>query len=196
MGSRRRLVRVRVALLGGAVVLLHAAWLAAAPALATLSPGRANEYSLKAALLYNIAKFVTWPGVAFPSPTAPLQLCVLGSDPFGGALEETVRAHQIGGHGLTVRRLAEPDTTCHVLFVASSEYKRLGATLERLRSAPVLTVSDIDGFVEAGGHVAFVREGESIHFHVNHTAASAAGLKLSARILEIAERHARPGGAQ
>lgn len=175
-----------VVLVAGAVGLR-----AAVPA--ALPSQRANEYGVKAALIYNIAKFVTWPASAFPGAGSPLTVCVLGADPFGGVLDEALRGRQVGGRPVTARRIAEPDASCHILFVASSEYKRLGVILDTTQNAPVLTVSDLDGFTRSGGIVEFVTAQDRIHFVINAKAAGPS-LKLSARLLDLASREPGAGG--
>lgn len=175
------------------VVLVTGAVRLPAAVTAALPVQRANEYSVKAALIYNIAKFVTWPASAFPAPGAPLTVCVLGADPFGSVLDETLRGRQIAGRPVTARRIAEPDASCHILFVASSEYKRLGVILEKMQKASVLTVSDLDGFSRNGGIVEFVTAEDRIHFVINAKAAGPS-LKLSARLLDIASREPGAGG--
>lgn len=172
------------ALLTLAVLVAGAVRLAAAVP-AALPVQRASEYSVKAALIYNIAKFVTWPASAFPGPGAPLTVCVLGADPFGSVLDETLKDRQIAGRPVIARRVAEPDPSCHVLFVASSEYKRLGVILQKTHQASVLTISDLEGFSRNGGIVEFVTAQDRISFVINARAAGP-GLRLSARLLEIA----------
>jgi hypothetical protein len=184
---------MRGLLAAGLVACLGARLLAnAVPATAP----RASEYSVKAALIFNIARFVTWPSTAFSSPSAPITVCVLGADPFGSALDDALKGKQLGGHGLAVRRVAEPDASCHILFVSSSESKRLGVIVEKVQKSSVLTVSDHEGFCRTGGVVELFTEQDSIHFVINARAADP-GLKFSARLLDIAARereHSCGGG--
>lgn len=160
------------------------------------SAPRASEYAVKAALIYNLAKFVTWPQTALPAPGEPLAVCVLGSDPFGSALDETLKDRQVGGRPLAVRRVAEPDPACHVLFVSSSEHKRLGVILEKVRKASVLTVSDTEGFNRAGGIIELVMEADAVHFHLNAAAAEQAHLQISARLRTLEPRSHQHGATQ
>ena len=160
------------------------------PAAAPASPAapRANEYAVKAALIYNIAKFVTWPQVLLPAPGEPLAVCVLVTDPFGSALDDTLNGRQVGGHPLAVRRVAEPEPACHVLFVSSSEHKRLDVILEKVQKAGVLTVGDMEGFNRAGGVIELVTEADAVHFHLNAPAAEQGRLQISARLRALEPR--------
>ncbi len=160
-------------------------------------PDRAEEYRLKAAILFNLAKFVDWPENAFSDPGAPLVLCVLGSDPFGSSLDDVLRGRSIGRRTVVARRIAGLAQGCHVLFIAGSERKRVSAITERLRDASVLTVSEDDAFTSQGGMIALETEGERVRFDINGGAAERAGLKVSARLLSLASASpaSRPGSA-
>ena len=48
-----------------------------------LSPDTSREYLIKAALIFNFAKFAQWPAAAFSSDSSPLRVCVIGENPFG-----------------------------------------------------------------------------------------------------------------
>jgi hypothetical protein len=61
-----------------------------------------TEYQVKAAYLFNFAKFVEWPAEAFPSADAPLQICVLGQDPFGREFEQIILDKTVNGHRIEV----------------------------------------------------------------------------------------------
>ncbi|HEY9509510.1 MAG TPA: YfiR family protein [Verrucomicrobiae bacterium] len=160
-------------------------WVSAPVLAQEVSP---TEYQLKAAFLFNFAKFVDWPPAAFTNSTAPFVIGVLGQDPFGKDLENTVRNKSIGGHAIVARAVASiPDARqCQILFVSNSESKRLREILDGLRGASVLTVGENEKFFVAGGMVNFVVEGRKIRFQINDAAAKAAGLKISSKLLSLA----------
>ena len=147
---------------------------------------RVDEYRLKAAVLYNLAKFVEWPDEAFADPAAPLVVCVLGVDPFGAALDDTLRGHSVGGHATVAKRIAEVTPGCHVLFVANSEAKRLPAILERTRTSSVLIVGEAAGFIDRGGMIGLATDDDRVRFDVNLAAADRARIKISSRIMALA----------
>jgi hypothetical protein len=152
-----------------------------------------SEYQLKAAFLFNFAKFVEWPVEAFSEPKAPLVIGVLGENPFGEHLERTVHGKTINGHLLMVKELRSPAEArdCHILFIGTYEKTRLPEVFESLRGASVLTVGETEHFTEAGGMINFVLEGGKIRFQVNDVAAKGARLKISSKLLSLAQRSAR-----
>jgi hypothetical protein len=149
----------------------------------------APEYRLKAVFLFNFAQFVEWPASAFPEPDSPLVIGVLGEDPFGAYLDETVRGETVNDHPLTVRRYrrVEEIGACHILFVSRAEQGHLGAILDSLKDRSVLTVSDADGFTRRGGMIRFVTEENRIRLRVNLEAARAANLTISSKLLRPAQ---------
>ena len=148
-------------------------------------PSQAGEYDVKAAILYNLLKFVEWPADAFAAANTPVAICVLGADPFGALLDDSVRGHQVGGRGIVVRRLTEVAPGCHVLFISLSETRRLSMILDRLRTMSVLTVGEQEQFVDGGGIIE-LRTEDRVRFAINVEAADRARLRLSARLLMLA----------
>jgi len=148
-----------------------------------------KEYQLKAVFLFNFAQFVEWPVTALPDPRAPLVICILGKDPFGSYLDETVRGETVNNHPLTVQRHGRVDeiTTCHILFVSQSEEGRLGRILAALKGRSILTVGDGEGFATRGGMIRFVTEKNRIRLRINLAAAEADSLKISSKLLRPAE---------
>jgi len=168
---------------------LVASALAALPAPA---PGASEfaaptEYQVKAAFLYNFAKFVEWPDA---QPRAPFVIGVLGDDPFGPVLDQTVTGKTVLSRPLAVRRLADAADAPQVdiLFIAASERARLPEVLRRLRGANVLTVGDTENFVGRGGMVGFRIAGNTVRFDINLREATRAGLRISSQLLRLAGR--------
>jgi len=153
-------------------------------------PPEPSEYQLKAAFLFNFAKFVEWPPKSFPEPTAPFIIAVLGDNPFEGELDRMVHGKAINGHPFEVKQLKglSEIKACHILFISKSERRRLSEIMTALGAANVLTVSEMDRFLPAGGMVNFVMEGNKVHFEINDEAARSAGLRISAKLLNLARR--------
>ena len=147
------------------------------------------EYQLKAVFLFNFAQFVEWPASAFPEPDTPLSICILGEDPYGRYLDETVRGETVANHPLTVRRYrtVEEIRGCHILFVSRQEQGHLGEILDSLQGHSVLTVSDAEGFARRGGMIRFVTDHNRIRLRINLEAAKAANLTLSSKLLRPAQ---------
>jgi len=155
---------------------------------------REFEYKVKAAYLYNFAKFVDWPADAFADPKSPLTLCVLGDDPFGPALDQTVAGESVGGRPIAVRRgarLAELKG-CHLLFVGRAERGRLREVIAALHDGPVLTVGEESSFLDDGGMIDFVLAANKVRFEVNLSAVDKSPLKISSKLLRLALQ-VRPG---
>ena len=150
--------------------------------------GPISEYAVKAAYLYNFTKFVEWPAQAFPTATAPFILCIVGTDPFGDALD-AVADKTVQERTLVVQRLprVEESAGCHILFLSNSESNHLAQVLHRLENAPVLTVSDIQGFAEAGGMIGLVNVEQHIRFEINVSSTERANLKISSQLLKLAK---------
>ena len=180
-----------MALLRGAILAallpLAGGWAAGGNGLAQTT--QTPEYRVKAVFLFNFAQFVEWPPGAFPDSQAPVVIGVLGDDPFGPLLEETVRGEALGARRFEVRRFHTVDEirACHILFISRSEGDRLEAILAGLKSRPILTVGDGDGFSLRGGMVRFVTEKNRIRLRVNLEAAQAANLTISSKLLRSAE---------
>jgi len=54
-----------------------------------------DEYQVKAAFLYNFAKFVEWPPGTFANSSDPIGICIVGQNPFGSTLEDMVKGKKI-----------------------------------------------------------------------------------------------------
>ncbi len=147
-----------------------------------------REYLIKAAILYNFAKFASWPAAAFSNDTAPLRICVIGVDPFGPALE-SLNGKTVRNRALVTAPIAkvEDAAACHILFVSASEKDRLGAILDTVSALPILTVADINQFANSGGIIALREVDNRSRIEVNIGAADLAGLKLSSKLLRLAD---------
>lgn len=147
-----------------------------------------TEYEVKATYLYNFGRFVEWPADSLQAKNDSFAICVLGDNPFGLALKATVAQETIAGKTVVAKQISAPQDAmnCRVLFISSSEAKRLNEILTGLGTASVLTVSDLPKFTQRGGMVQFVLEGDRVRFEVNAAIAERAGLTLSADLLKVA----------
>jgi len=161
---------------------------AAALATVAMRGQAAEEYALKAAVLYNVSKFVEWPPQAFSNPSAAIGICILGDDPFGNFLDDVVRGKTVGDRPLTVYRRASlpAGNECKILFIAASERRRMPALLASVAAPGLLTVGDTPEFTAQGGIIAFQLEGQRIRLSVNLSAAEKAKLRISSRLLSLA----------
>ena len=168
------------------------AWISLSVALCASTPASAqapafNEYQVKAACVLNAARFVSWPASAFSSADAPLVIGILGENPFGSTLQEVVSGAKVRGRRLTVRRVGLNEARdCHILFVSRSERDRLPTILGALGDATVLTISEIDRFVQSGGTIGLALDQGKIRFEINQDAANQARLKIDSQFLLLA----------
>ena len=166
--------------------LLVAGWLLGTPVTpARADPGAISEYAVKAAFVNNFVQFVEWPPSAFQDASAALIIGVLGNDPFGPLLEQTVKDETVKGRGIIIRRISKIDdaVSCHVLYISRSEKERLPLILKRLASLPIMTVGDMESFADLGGVVNFYLEKNRIRFEINQESARQNGLKISSKLL-------------
>jgi hypothetical protein len=158
------------------------------PAQPLSSAQTASEYQVKAAYLYNFAKFVEWPARDFANPTAPIALCVLDDPSFVSELNRIVKGKAVANHPVSVVPVHTPEQArnCHLLFINSFHDGQARHIVEVLRDTNVLTVGETKGFVEDGGIINFVLQDDRVQFQVNHKAAKEAGLSISSRLLALA----------
>jgi hypothetical protein len=164
--------------------------LVAAAMTATMATAQtADEYQVKAAFVFNFAKFIEWPAQAFQTPKDPVTVCVLGHNPFGNTLEEVIHGKSIDGRSLVYRQIsdAESASTCQILFVATSECKRFRAMHGNLKPLGILSVGEAEGFASDGGVINFKVEDGRVRFEINLEAAERQQLHISSKLLSLAQ---------
>jgi hypothetical protein len=176
---------VRRDLLGILVLVLAGIGAAAAPP----APKEVSlEYHVKAAYLFNFAKFVEWPD---DPRTGPITICVAGQNPFGDVLDETLRGEMVNDRPLAQRLIQNPDPACHIVFVpqgiATASYVRA------LRDVPTLTVGETADFISQGGIINFVLENGKVRFQIDSKAAGRTDLRISSHLLRLARTSERRG---
>ena len=169
----------------GRLAVIAALLIAAIPCRAD---GPTREYLIKAAFVYNFTQFVEWPDSAFPSRDAAFVVATVGPDPFNGALESAMSGKTAADRNVQV---VHYDTLsdvgqCQVLFVPAALDPSLKSLFDTLGNRPVLTVGETDAFDPAGGCMRFFLEDNRMRFEVSPDAISAAGLKVSAKLMKLA----------
>jgi hypothetical protein len=147
-----------------------------------------GEYQLKAAFLFNFAKFIDWPPASFANPQSPFTICILGADPFGRAMDDALQGKMIGDRPVAVERVRDLAEArhCQMVFISSLEKRQLREILDGLRGTSALVVGETDGFAAAGGVIQFALEENRVRFLINTDAAGRAGLKVSSKLLSLA----------
>jgi YfiR/HmsC-like len=151
-----------------------------------------TEPALKAAFIYNFAKFTDWPADAVPA-TAQFNACVLGDPALGDALERAMVGRHLAGRqiGVSRVRLGAAMRSCHLLYISGLTWTQIEALTASLRGAPILTISDLDDFTRVGVVQMFVESGK-MRFNFNLDVARQARLQLSSKLLVLAA-HVRGG---
>jgi len=193
MASRRR--RRRSTVSGRAIAWLLTLVLAAAiggrtdVSCADTAAPQSPEYLIKAAYLYNFAMFVDWPKEAFPASGAPIVIGVVGTDPFGWALDRMVQDKRINNRPIVVERFKLGDNLkrCHILFISPDESARIGDLVQRVGTQAVLIVGDESETVSKGGTIAFTVKNDKVGFEINLSAARRARLTISSKLLNLAQ---------
>lgn len=158
--------------------------------LSTAAPAQVvDEYRVKAAFLFNFAKFVEWPPDSFASADEAIGICVLGPNPFGSVLEETVHGKVVANRPFAVYQISNTQQAgkCHIVFVSASAGKRSHMFLDELKNMRVLTVSETDGSSSNGGVIALKLKDGRVHIEIDLAAAERAKLRISSKLLSLAE---------
>ncbi|NDF12084.1 MAG: YfiR family protein [Proteobacteria bacterium] len=147
-----------------------------------------SEYDIKAQFIYNILRMTEWKSAAIKKNG--LVLCTLGADPFHSALDKV--ADKSSDLKIVLKRniVLSDVTSCNALYISSTE-KDVGRIIRKIGSAPILTFSDMQGFVDEKGMVGFIDVDGKIRFEINMASVNAADLKLSAKLLELSRRIVR-----
>ncbi len=169
----------------------------------TVAGAQANppdEYELKAAFLFNFAKFIDWPSNSFASPQSSFTICFLGQGPLGTSSGQQTTGKDSWGspsRGSTIKGQSRRSTLPNA-FVSSSESPHLPEILESVQGTNVLLVGETNGFAASGGTIEFTLEDSHVRFTINTDAADRAGLKFSSKLLALArivhnEGHSKGG---
>jgi hypothetical protein len=152
-------------------------------------PVPSREYQLKAVFLFNFTQFVEWPPASFETSESPLIIGVLGENPFGAYLEQTVSDEKVNGHPVSVRYFdnEKEAQTSHILFINITETKKRKEAINALRGKNILTVSDAPDFTKLGGMIRFFNQVNKIKLQINLSASKESELVLSSKLLKLAD---------
>ena len=160
----------------------------ASNALANDSP---QEYKLKAAFLYNFAKFVKWPESQLPTQDPVITFCVTDLSLFPGQLENIARK-QVGNRSLIIKEVNASTSdidavlgSCHLLFVDESEESFVFKYKDKLTH--VLTVGENNAFHAQGGMISFYQQNGKLRFSIHIGHANKAGITINSRLLRLAK---------
>ena len=173
------------------------------PAVDAAEERRQREFGLKAAFLWNAVRYVTWPTTAFVDASTAYTIGIIGRDPFGQALEVTLKDKKVGDRGFAVQRYAKWSElsakqrddllACHLLWIAEATDAELAAIVRATTGRAILLVSDRGAFLAAGGTVAVYISQNKLGFQVDSEALKRQGLKASANLLKLSKANTDEG---
>lgn len=166
------------------------ALLAVLAASAGNAPGQvaATEDQIKAAYIFNFAKFVEWPSETFSSAASPMNFCAFGRSQVADEMDSLVSGKNINGRPTKVRHLGklEEIKDCQLVFVATGNGRQLQQLLQAAKGTPVLVIGEALGFARSGGMIGFITENGKVLFEVNPGSAEESRLKISSKLLALA----------
>lgn len=147
-----------------------------------------GEYQVKAVFILNFAKFVEWPATSFMNDSGTINLCIVGEDPFGADLD-SIRGEKVGNKIIAVEYLSatQPLNKCHIAFISRSEKNHLTKVVNALRGSGILSVGDTEGFAHHDVIINFYVEKNRVKFEINEDAAKSAGIRISAKLMNLAK---------
>ena len=161
-------------------------------AVTLLTPGTTGAQDLtsselKAAFIYNFIKFTEWP--VAPPAADPFVICVIGDAAVGEAVEALTKGRDVDGRPIVARvTSARPTPACRVLYVSGATLDDVSRAIAGLQDSPVLTISDVAGFTQAGGIAQFLFERGQLRFSIKAEAVQRSGLKMSSKLLILGRR--------
>ncbi|HUI07785.1 MAG TPA: YfiR family protein [Verrucomicrobiae bacterium] len=149
-----------------------------------------SEEQVKAAFLINFPKYVDWPANAFAETNSPIVVAVFGETSLDGDLQRMIKGKVIMGHPLVFKRVTTEEecaSGCQILFIDAAAARRVPDIINKLDGASTLTVGDSEDFLDSGGVIKLAKRDRKIRLEVNLTAARRAHLKLSSKLLGVAD---------
>ncbi len=151
--------------------------------------GANSDAEVKAAYLFNFAKFIDWPTTAFPQNDTPIVIGVLEDASFRQTVSDLIGTNRANARRVEIRQVSpsDPLQECHIIFIPKSSEKSTAQVLSAVKQTPVLTVSDVDHFATDGGMIGFVVVGSSLKLEINLAASQDSKLKISSKLLALAK---------
>lgn len=148
----------------------------------------ATEDQIKAAYLFNFAKFVEWPAEAFAKSDSPMNFCALRRSRVAYELNASMRDRSINGHPFTIKEIRGPEESrdCHMVFLTTDSRREQEKFVAAVKGLPILLVGGVAGFARTGGMIDFFVDEGKLILEINVSAAESSHLKISSRLLALA----------
>lgn len=162
----------------------------------TTAQAQLEKEQVMTALLYNVARFVTWPESSFADRDAPLVIALQGKGPLQREIAG-LNGKQIEGRTIVIQHLAPTQlpnrqSPCHILYIPPSNAQRLSFLLNSLAHKPILTVSDMREFTHKGG-ILHLEGAQNVSFSLNLDRTEQAGLVISSKLFRLAKEVIKDG---
>jgi len=148
-----------------------------------------SEYKVKSIFLYNFTRFIDWPAEAFANEAEPFKIGILGNDPFGNYLEDAILGENMAGHPIVIERFKNINEfiDCHILYINLKDTEKVKEAIRLTENKSTLTVGEYENFTRWGGMIRIYSDSKKIKMQINDTAARNAQLKISAKLLNVAD---------
>ena len=148
-----------------------------------------NESDVKAAFLYYFTYFISWPDQDIYSKSAPLKLCIFETSRVKQSLEHILASPKAANSAVELHVISKPAevVTCSFVYIDPDDRELVTSVMAITRGKPILTVSDGDGFADAGGMIELKREENRVRVRINVDVISEHELKASSKLLGLAE---------
>jgi hypothetical protein len=168
-------------------LIAGAALLAGAPVLAQPA-GAALERSVKAAFIYKFLAYTEYPAGAFADAAAPMVIGVAGSEDMAAEVARIAAGRSVNNRPVLVRQLRDNESAAgvHLLFAAGSDSARAARVLRQASAGPMLLVTECGNGLQIGSVINFKIVEERVRFDVSLEAADKNNIKLSSRLLTVA----------
>lgn len=150
---------------------------------------QSRELNIKAAFLFNFTQFVEWPSTAFQHSASPLVIGILGEDPFGSVIDETVSGEKLNGHPIIIERYQtiKDLKQCHILYMSEEDGSKIKEVIAAMPNHHALTVGSHFNFTKSGGIIRFLTLNNKIKLQINLAAAKEAKINISSKLLRLAD---------
>jgi hypothetical protein len=142
---------------------------------------------LKTVFIYNFAKFTRWPNSHSITMQNAISICSIGDDKLAKKLQK-LNGKVVQGKPIKTVQITDELAigNCHVLYLANSKKEQSADLLNSIKTKPILTISEINRFSEIGGMIELTQDRDKLRFIINLNSTRSSGLKLSARLLDLA----------
>ncbi len=173
----------------GAAMIASLAWSILTPPNAVGAAGSEKAYRVKVAFLLNFASLVKWPEESFNDSESPFVICHLGGSQTRALFDTTYAGRMVKRHPIEVRHPSRVGDVlgCHIIMITAERSEQAGGFITAAAGKSILTIGETEGFALSGGVIGFYNDGSKIRFEINLSAARNANLRISSRLLRLAQ---------